>query len=83
LEAPIETTYWSEVGSGFTATVKGIGSFFKSVFKYLIIALPVLVVLAVIGVIALAVMRKRSKTAMKPPSFQMRGNDGDSKNGGV
>ncbi|MDR1300011.1 MAG: DUF4349 domain-containing protein [Oscillospiraceae bacterium] len=80
-EVPVVTTYWSEVGSGFTATLKGIGLFFKSVFKYLVIALPVLVVLAVIGVIALAVMRKRRQNAMKPPSFPTRGNDGDSGSG--
>jgi large-conductance mechanosensitive channel len=66
-ETPVETTYWSEVGSGFAATVKGIGSFFKSVFKYLIIALPVLVVLAAIAAIALVIAKKKRKNEADPP----------------
>ncbi|MDR1217264.1 MAG: DUF4349 domain-containing protein [Oscillospiraceae bacterium] len=82
-EAPVVTTYWSEVGSGFTATLKGIGAFFTSVFKYLIIALPVLVVLAVIAAIALVIVKKRLNPAPPPAPTSPPQGDDDDENGGI
>ena len=46
----LHRTYWQQIGDGFMATVRGVGSFFMDLFKWIIIAAPVLVILAVIGV---------------------------------
>ena len=43
--------YWAQVGEGFVSTLKGVGGFFKDLFRVIVTILPVLVILAVILVI--------------------------------
>lgn len=60
-QPPIQRTYWEELRDGFNATLKGIGEFFKGLFKGLVIALPVLVILAVIAIIVIVIIRVVNK----------------------
>ncbi|MGM9520926.1 MAG: DUF4349 domain-containing protein [Oscillospiraceae bacterium] len=68
LTETVEThrTYWQEIGDGFKSTLKSIGSFFKGLFKWFVVALPVLLIIAVIIaavvlIIRVAVRRHRRK----------------------
>ena len=56
-EPPLQRTYWEEIRDGFNATLKGVGNFFKSLFKAIVIALPVLLILAVIVVVIIVIIR--------------------------
>jgi predicted small lipoprotein YifL len=64
-EPPLQRTYWDEIRDGFNATLKGIGEFFKGLFKGIVIALPVLLILAVLAVAVIVIIRlvnKRNRT---------------------
>ena len=55
-------SYWQQIGDGFMDTVEAVGDFFKTAFKDLVIALPILVpVIAVIAVVLLLVLRSRRR----------------------
>ena len=56
-QPPLQRTYWEEIGDGFNATLKGIGAFFKGLFKGVVIILPVLFILAVISVFVIVIVR--------------------------
>ncbi len=60
-QPPLQRTYWEEIGDGFNATLKGIGAFFKGLFKGIVIALPVLLILAVIAVVVIVIVRLATK----------------------
>lgn len=47
-------SFWQQVGDGLRNTFRGIGDFFKGLFKWFIVSLPVIVLVA--AVIALAVL---------------------------
>jgi hypothetical protein len=66
-QLPSQRTYWEKIGDGFTATLKGIGEFFKDFFAVLVVASPVLILLAVIAVVILIILRIRRKTKTPPP----------------
>ncbi|MCL1829454.1 MAG: DUF4349 domain-containing protein [Oscillospiraceae bacterium] len=59
-EVPVIRSYWEQIGDGLSSTLSGTGSFFKGLFKWFIISLPVLIVLAVVAV-AVLLLRKRSR----------------------
>jgi hypothetical protein len=40
-------TYGAELGEGLAATLRGVGAFFKGLFKFIVVILPVLAILAV------------------------------------
>ncbi len=71
-QLPAQRTYWQKMGDGFSATLKGIGNFFRSLFMALVVASPVILLLAVLAVIVVIVVRfvikKRKKTPPADPS---------------
>lgn len=64
-------TYWQQIGDGLKNTLEGIGSFFKGLFKDLVIALPVLVIVAVViaAVVVIIVKSGRRRKAQKQREF--------------
>jgi branched-subunit amino acid ABC-type transport system permease component len=54
---PINLTYGEQIIEGLKNTFAAIGEFFKAFLKYFVIALPVLVILAVVAVIAGVIVR--------------------------
>ena len=79
-EVEIETdignnpTVWQEIGSNLSETMYDIGHFFRGLFVFLVSALPVLIILAVINVpiiifaIVLPIKRHKKKLAAKAQS---------------
>ena len=53
----LHRTYWQQIGDGFMATIRGVGTFFMNLFKWIIIAAPVLIILAGIGVVIFIFVR--------------------------
>lgn len=60
-----QRTYWEEIGDGLSATLKGVGNFFKQAFKWLIVALPVFAVLGIIAVITVVIIKLATRSARK------------------
>ena len=58
---PIQQTYWQQIGSGLQSTTTGIGEFFTNLFKWFIVNLPVLIILAIIIVAIVIIVRRRIK----------------------
>lgn len=54
----LQRTYWQEIGDGIQDTFTAIGEFFKELFKWLVIALPVLVILSVVALAAVLLARR-------------------------
>ena len=61
----IHRTYWQQIGDGFMSTIRGVGRFFMDLFKWIIIAAPVLVILAVIAVGVVIIVRMKLKSIAK------------------
>ncbi len=63
-------TYWQQIGDGLRDTLENIGDFFKALFKWLVVNLPTLLLLAVfLGVLAAvvaALIRRRSRAGKSP-----------------
>lgn len=59
-------TYWQQLGDGFMNTLGGIGRFFKGLFKGIVVALPVIVLVAALAavVIVIAVKSVRRRKAV-------------------
>ena len=53
-----QRTYWQQIGDGLAASTRGVGDFFMSLFKWLIINLPVLIIFAVIAVVLVFIVRR-------------------------
>jgi len=64
----LHRSYWRQIGDGFMSTLQGIGSFFMGLFKWIVIAAPVLVILAVIAFVTFIIIRKKIRTAAKKPT---------------
>ena len=64
----IHRTYWQQMGDGFMSTLKGVGRFFMDFFKWLIIAAPVLVILAIIAVAVLIIIKRVNRSSEKKRS---------------
>lgn len=52
-------TYWQEVGQALQNTLEGVGRFFKGLLRFLIAALPVLLILAAVAAVVLLLIRRR------------------------
>jgi len=52
-----ELTYWQQIGEGLKASAISVANFFKALFKWFAINLPVLAVIAVIVVVVLVVLK--------------------------
>ena len=61
----IHRTYWQQIGDGFMSTVRGVGSFFKDLFRWLIVSAPVLVILAVIAFVIFIIVRRSIRASNK------------------
>ena len=55
---PIYRTYWQQIGDGLAATIRSVGRFFTNLFKWIVINLPVLIILAVIAAILIIIVRR-------------------------
>ena len=65
---PIQRSYWQQVSDGFRGTMRSIGEFFKELFKWVVVNIPVLIILAVIIIAAVIVIKrllKRSRSRMR------------------
>jgi len=71
-------SYGQQLKETFTRSIKGVGRFFKSFFKFLVGALPVLVILAVIAVPIILIIRaaNKRKKAKTPPKSDSNNNNG-------
>ncbi|MDR3277265.1 MAG: DUF4349 domain-containing protein [Oscillospiraceae bacterium] len=58
-QEPIHRTYGQQLGDGLQSTLKSVGSFFKALFKGIVIGLPVLALLAVIAVVIIIIVKKK------------------------
>lgn len=66
----VTKTYGEQLSEGFTATLASVGQFFSNAFKWLISALPVLLIIAAIGLGVFFIVRhivKKKKAAALPP----------------
>jgi len=53
------------IGEGFTESLDAIGNFFVELFVFLIVALPYLVIIAVLVIAPILIIRARKKKAKK------------------
>jgi len=58
-------TVWERIGEGFTESLDAIGNFFVELFVFLIVALPYLVIIAVLVIAPILIIRARKKKAKK------------------
>lgn len=73
---PVQRSYLQEIGDGLNSTLKGIANFFKWLLKAIIVALPVLIILVVIGLITLIIIRARlRKRKATPPTIDKNKED--------
>ena len=56
-----ELTLWQRLGSGFEASVKGLGAFFQNLLVFLAMLLPALVPLAVVAAVVIVLVRRRRR----------------------
>jgi hypothetical protein len=54
----VDRSYAQELGDGFTGTLRGVGTFFMELFKLVVAALPVLVILAVLALAAFFIVKR-------------------------
>lgn len=54
-------TVWQRIGDGFMDSLKGVGTFFKELFVFVIVASPYLVLIAAICLVLLFALRKRKQ----------------------
>ncbi|MDR2600513.1 MAG: DUF4349 domain-containing protein [Oscillospiraceae bacterium] len=62
---PIDRGYWEKVGDGFMNTLRGVGNFFTTLFAGIIIAIPVLILLGIIAIIALLITKSQLRKQRK------------------
>lgn len=74
-----QQTYWQSVWSGFTASLRSVGRFFKNALRLLISALPVLVLLVAAGAAVWLIVRALSKRRREKPR-QQKNAENDGKN---
>jgi len=60
-----QKTYWEQVSDGLGENAKGVGRFFKELFKWLVVNLPVLGVLAVIAVVVIIIVKRLIRRSAK------------------
>jgi hypothetical protein len=72
----IDRSYAQELGDGFTGTLRGVGTFFKELFRLVIAALPVLVVLAVLALAVVFIVR-RTRARRRLPENRNAGEGND------
>jgi len=56
-----QRTYWQQIGDGLKVSTRGVGDFFKELFKFLAINLPVIIILAVVVVVILIIVKRQIK----------------------
>lgn len=54
-------SYWEQIGDGFLGTLRDVGDFFKELFKDLVVALPVIVLVGAVAVVALVLILRAAK----------------------
>ncbi len=56
-QVAVQRTYWQRMWDGLQSTFDGIGDFFKALFMFIIVALPVIIILGVIAVVVILIVR--------------------------
>lgn len=54
-------TVWQRIGKGFMNSLKGIGTFFRELFVFIVVALPYLALIGAVVVVVVIVVKKRKK----------------------
>ena len=67
-QVQIHRTYWQQIGDGFMATIRSIGSFFMDLFMWLIVAAPVLIILAVVAIVGIIIVKRLLRESRKKRS---------------
>jgi len=62
---PIHRTYWEQMGDGIMATLRGIGNFFTSIFMWVVVSAPVLIILIGIALITFIIIRAKLRVYKK------------------
>ena len=57
--------YWEDVSDTLLSTLRSVGLFFKDFFKYLIAALPILIILGIVALIIILIIRGAVKKSRK------------------
>ena len=60
-----QRTYWQRVGDGLQSNTLGVGQFFTSLFMWLVVSLPVLIILAVIVILIVLLVKRQIKRRKK------------------
>ena len=58
---PIIRSYWQQLGDGIKTSTKRVGEFFKDLFKWIVVNLPIIIVVVVIAVIVLLLIRRSAR----------------------
>ena len=62
---PIHRTYWQQIGDGLQGSIRAVGMFFMDLFRWIIVSLPVLIILAVIAAAVAIIVRSKIRKARK------------------
>lgn len=54
----LHRTYWERMADGLTETLRSVGRFFMNLFMWIIVSAPVLIILAVIGIVAYVLIKR-------------------------
>lgn len=58
-------TVWQRIGTGFVKSLKGVGTFFRELFVFLVVASPYLLLIALIPVVIVTIIRRRIRKKNK------------------
>lgn len=47
---PLQRSYWEQIGDGFGSTLRSVGNFFMQFFKWIVVNIPILAILAVLAI---------------------------------
>lgn len=67
-----QRTFWQQIGDGLQARTVGVGRFFMDLFKWIVVNLPVLIILAII-VVVIVILVKRSRRRSKERAAEGKG----------
>ena len=62
---PVIRTYWQQIGDGLQDTTSGVGGFFMDLFKWLIVNLPVLIILAALAAAVVIIVKVKLRKMRK------------------
>ncbi len=58
VQTKVTETYWQRMGKGFVSTINSIANFFKEVFMWIVVAFPVLLLLAIVVIVIILIVKR-------------------------